>query len=267
MDQALKKVELAKDLQSRLDNIGIPEEVKDAIASKQVTKTVLDAVLDFFQLGALSKVFKTAENIKENLDEYKKGLLMEQYMEGLEDTQKEVGKLHNFVTDPEGNVIFSKIIRILNANPPNPGYARLLALALKRMVKSNFSELFEKHIYALNQIEQLTPQALALLADYVSWPEYELGNYSSNHGVITSEWIEQFLLYYLPLKKVTDNEMERRIAHAFKELFRNGFIRSRVQGESDSKDMGSIKESEKKAVCEPTDLGLEILEYIDLHKK
>lgn len=267
MDQALKKIGIAKDLQFRLDNIEIPEEVRDAIANKEVAKTVLDAVLDFFQLGALSKVFNTAENIKGNLDEYKKGLLMEQYIGGLEDAQKEVGKLQKFVTDPEGNVIFSKMIRILNANPPNPGYARLLALTLKRIVESNFNELFEKHIYALNQIEQLTPQALALLADYANWPEYEIGNYSSNHGVITSDWIEEFLLYYLPLRNITDHETERRIAHAFKELLRNDFIRSRKQGESDSKDLGDMKDSDKKAVCEPTELGLEVLEYIDMDKK
>lgn len=264
MSPDLKKIEITKDLQSRLDNIELPKEVEDAIANKEVGKTTLEVVLDFFQLGALSKVFNTADTIKEHLDEYKKGLLLEQYMAGLEDIQKEIGKLHNFVTHPEGNVIFSKIIRILNANPPNPGYAKLLAQALKRIVRSNFSELFEKHIYALNQIEQLTPQALALIADYVSWPEYEIGNYSSNHGVITSEWIEPFLLYYLPLKKVANNDIERRIAHAFKELLRNGFIRSRVQGESDSKDLTSMKESGRKSVCEPTELGTEILDYIDI---
>lgn len=261
MNKALQKVD--DNLRSRLDNVQIPNEIRQKIANTEAGKTIRGAILSFFNLDILEKVLNTAESIESETNEYKKGLLMSAYMDQVDDIQEEVNKLENFVISPEGNILFSKVIRIINNNPQSKSYSKLLAECLKKIINSNFKDLFSKHVYALNQIEKLTPQALILLADYGNWPEYQIRNYSSNRGILTSEWIEEFLLYYAPSRGITDNQMTRRIAHALKELQRNGFIQSRKQGETDSNDLSSLKDSDKKTICEPTELGLEILEYID----
>lgn len=256
----LQKIE--DNLQSRLDNIEIPDEIQGRITNIETGKTVRGAILSFFNLDAIEKIFNTAESIENETNEFKKGLLISAYMDQVDNMEKEVKRLENFVISPEGNILFSKIIRIVNNNPQSKSYSKLLADCLKKIIDSNFKDLFSKHVYSLNQIEKLTPQALILLADHKNWPEYQIGNYASMKGVLTSEWIEEFLLFYAPKRGITNEQIIRRIAHALKELQRNGFIQSRKQGETDSKDLSSLKDSENNASCEPTKLGLEILEYI-----
>lgn len=253
------------DLQTKIEETIVPEGVIEKIAAEETGKTVRGAMLDLFHLGAVEKILNTAENIEKATEEYKKGLLMHAYMEKTESVEEEVKKLEEYITSREGSTLFNKVIKIVNINPENPYYAKLLASALRRALETDFQSLFAKHIYALDQIEKLSPQALILLADYASWPEYKINNYESDHGIITSSWIEEFLLFYLPHKNITDEKgVGRRISHAFHELLRGGFIRSKLQKETDSKTFSSVKESDQNpAMCEPTELGNEILEYIE----
>ncbi|MEK7571767.1 MAG: hypothetical protein AAB553_05840 [Patescibacteria group bacterium] len=252
------------DLQTKLDDTLLPQEVIEEISIKEQTKTLRGVILETFGLGAVEKVFDTAERIADATDEYKKGLLMQSYIGQVENAQAEILKLQTFIMNPEGNILFSKVTRLLSENPLNPYYSQLLAHYLKKTVQSDFQKLFTENIYALNQIEKLTPQGLILLADYESWPEYKIMNYSSQRGVVTSEWIEEFLMYYTQVKGITEDGMARRIANTLRELLRNGFIRSKLKNETDSKTLSSIKAStENPAICEPTELGKEILEYIE----
>lgn len=249
-------------LRSQLDSVEIPSTVLNDIKTKEVKKTTRGVFLDLFGLGTIEKVLDTAERIEEATQEYKRGMLMQEYSQQVKLTQDEVSKLEKFVTSPEGNILFNKIVRIVNNNPPIPHYAKLLANALKTTINSNFLELFHKYIYVLNQIEKLTPQALIILVDSNNWPEYSIGTYASEKGVITSEWIKSFLLSYGPAKKITDDSTIRRIGHALQELLRANLIRSRHANQIDSKNLGSLHDSTNPAKCEPTELGLEILEYV-----
>ena len=113
------------DLQSKLDNTLIPEGIIKEISTKESAKAVRGVIFDVFHLGALEKVFDTAERIKGEMQEYKKGLLMQAYMEHVDDLQVEVDKLREFAMSPEGNILFTKVIRILSDNPLNSHYAKL----------------------------------------------------------------------------------------------------------------------------------------------
>ena len=249
-------------LQSQLESVAIPLSVLTDIKTKEIKKTARGAILELFGLGALENVLDTAERIEGATQEYKKGMLMEEYGRQVKINQDEVAKLKKFVTSPEGNIVFNKIIRILNNNPPIPYYAKLLATALRKIINSDFSNLFTKHVYVLNQIEKLTPQALIILVDCKNWPEYSIGAYASERGVITSEWIKSFLSSYAPVKKVADDSMIRRMGHALQELLRANLIVSRHAHATDSKGLGSLHDSTNPAKCEPTELGMEILEYV-----
>lgn len=247
-----------------VDSIILSDEETEEIVSDKVSKAVFAGALEFVGLGAIVKVLETAEKIKEEITQKKKNILLVKYFSDVNHIQKEINKLKEFVSDPVGNTLFNKIIRIVDTNPPNKYYLELFAKVLKKIINSDFQKLFSKHIYTLNQIEKLTPQALIILADYGSWPEYYISRYATRDGIITTDWIEEFLLYYIKHKKISDDELSRRIAHSLRELFRNDLIRSKMQKETDSKDIGSIKESIRNlASCELTELGTEIVDYID----
>lgn len=147
MNKALQKVE--DNLQSKLDSIQIPNEVQQKIANTEAGKTIRGVILSFFNLGILEKVFTTAESIENETNEYKKGLLMSAYTDQVDNIQKEVNKLENFVISPEGNILFSKIIRIINNNPQSKSYSKLLAECLKKIINSN------SRIYLVNMSTHL----------------------------------------------------------------------------------------------------------------
>ena len=260
MDKSLIKPN--QKLEDKLDNIILSEKEVQEVTEKVVGKTLLTAVFESLGLGGVVKVFETSEEVKKEINERKKAYLITSYLSEVDNIEEEIYKLKTFVSDPAGNTLFNKIIRIVNNNHPNKEYVILLSKILKKITNSDFQKLFSSHIYALNQIEKLTPQALIVLADYASWPEYTIGNYASQGGTITTEWTETFSEYYTTHKNITDEAIKRRVAHSIKELVRTDLIQSYIQGERDSKELSSMKESTSKAVCDFTDLGREIVEYI-----
>lgn len=140
-------------LRSQLDGVVIPSTILNHIKTKEINKTVRRVVLD------------TGERIEEATQEYKRGMLMQEYSQQVKLTQ---------------------------------------------------------------------------LVDFTNWPEYSIGAYASNKGVITSEWIKSFLLSYAPVKKITDESTIKRAGHALQELLRANLIVSRHVHGTDSKSLGSL---------------------------
>lgn len=261
MNKSLMKA--GQKIEDKLDTIILSEDEIQEISNKETSRTLFSAILESIGLGGVVKVLETSEKIEEKINDRKKSYLMASYFSEVDNIEEEILKLKKFVSDPAGNTLFNKIVRIVNANHPNKEYITLLSKVLKRITNSDFQKLFSKHIYALNQIEKLTPQALIVLADFENWPEYTIGNYASRGGIISTEWTENFSEFYTHYKGITDDDIKRRIAHSIKELLRNDLIMSYIQGERDSKELSSVKESSSKANCDFTDLGKEIIEYID----
>lgn len=254
------------DLSSTLDAIQVPENIKNEIIKDETGKGIRGTILETLGLGSVEKIFSTAENVEAAMKEYKKALLMQAYMDKTENIADEVEKLEKFVTSAEGNILFNKIIRILNTNVEDREYIEILGRVLKMMTNSDFINLFSKYVYALNQIDKLTPQALIILLDYKIWPEFLMTRYSSNEGVIVSEWVEEFMKNYVKVKKIEQQDTSRRIAHALRELLRNNLILARMKSQNDSKDMGSVREANQPAICELTELGSEIIDYVENKK-
>ncbi len=249
---------------AKFDNIILPEEEIKDIKRDELSKGILATILDSLGLGIASKAYEIADKVQERIKETKIAYLLSDYFTDLENMKDKISKFEKFVTDPIGNTIFSKVIRVINTNPPNKEYIKILSKVLKHITNSDFQNLFSKHNYVLSEIEQLTPQALIILSDYRNWPEFEIGNYSSRDGVITSLWIEEFVMHYCSHLKISEDELSRRISHSTKELLRIDLIRAYIQGERDSKEFSSLKDSDThKAVCELTELGREIIDYLD----
>lgn len=263
MNTNLTKTQLS--LEEKLKNTVVPKEIVDKISKKEIGKTARGIIFDFLSAGIFEKILSAAENIEEATQEYKKGLLMEAFMKQSNTNEKDIKMLEAFVVSPEGNILFNKVIRIVNSNPENIYYIEMLAKVLRNLTSSDFVKMFSKSMYALNQIEGLTPQALIVLMDYSNWPIFTLRKYQSRDGIVTSDWVKEFLPYYMSNMGVKDDAKSRRIAHALRELHRNGFVQSRLSGQGDAKDVtGTLNTSSNSVVCEATELGKEIIDYIDL---
>ena len=71
-------------------------------------------------------------------------------------------------------------------------------------------------------------QALLLLSDYNSWPEFLISSYRSTGEFIDTSWVNEFLWVYAPQKEIKDKNVIDRMAHSFLELEQNEMIRSKV---------------------------------------
>jgi hypothetical protein len=107
--------------------------------------------------------------------------------------------------------------------------------------------------YALSQIEQLTPQALTILADHPHWPKMVLQDgYSSNGGKITSDWLPAFARAYASSKNIDEKSMADRVAHSIHELINRRLIEARLAGNF----------GDSSAQCILTDVGQSLIPYL-----
>ena len=242
-----------KSLEERIKNINLDENYENEVKYNMALDTVKDKILGSFKIGeVISTILDWSDNVNNEIKEAKKAILLEQYLNKIDKQEDSINKLKLFITQPKGNVLFNKILMILEDYPPDLELINHLAKALRYMVNNdNFSKMFEQHKFALSQIEKLTPQALTILADYKNYPEFNLGM-SMTFGVkVTSEWHDKFIEAYCNRKKITSIEMKSRIAHTIVQLESQGYIEA-------------FKKDDKTIVCEVSQIGLDLMPYIEL---
>ena len=240
-----------KSLDARIDKVRLSEEAEVEITKSKAKKLVRDKVLGIFKIGEIvSEFLNWNESLDEDLREAKKEYLLAEYFEKNENNTLAISELRKFLSSPQGNTLFNKILRVLDDSPPDIELAKHLSSALQYIVKADFYKLFEQHKYALSQIERLTPQALSILADYRSWPMLSLGSYSANGSKVTSDWLMEFSQAYATKKGIHESEMQNRVRHSINELISARFIEAHLVGE-------------KRAQCKVTSVGHSMLPYID----
>jgi hypothetical protein len=239
-----------KSLNDRLNSIKLSKEDKEKIIKKHSIDTIKEKALGFFKIGELINVFISwNENIDKDIKEAKKEYLLLEYFNKNEKNEYAIQQLKSFLTNPAGNTLFNKILRILDNIPPDKELSKHLSNALNYIIQSNFQELFEQHKYALSQIEHLTPQALTILSDYKNYPIIHLGSYSANGGKITSDWLTDFTNAYVSDKGIDDKKIINRVKNSINELIAKRFIEAHLFEENQAK-------------CIVKDLGRELLPYI-----
>lgn len=238
-------------LQQRLDKIELSKKESKEIVVEKTIKTIVDKTLGAFPMGDLiSTLLNWTDEVDQEITAAKQAVLMEQYFNKTDRHESSINNLKHFLTHPQGNVLFNKILRILDDYPPDHKLIEHLSSTLKYMVdKENFSQLFEQHKFALSQIEKLTPQALTVLSDYISYPPFELGGYTSMGAKISSDWNTDFVRTYCLGKNITEPGTVNRVAHSITELQTQGFIEA-------------YKTNTNGIVCEVTNVGKDILPYL-----
>lgn len=232
-------------LEQRLENVKLNEEEEDAIVTSKTIKTIRDKALGLFKLGDIVKtVLNWNEEIDKDIKEAKKEFLLSSYFHKQDQVEYGLNRLKDLLTDPAGNTLFNKILRILDNSTPDVEQIDHLAKSLQYIVSTDFNSMFEDHKYALNQIEMLTPQALTILSDYKNWPFWRMQSFTSNNGIITSDWLPQFVSLYSATKNITDNKLSKKVAHSMSDLIKNRYVEARHMTNVSKENFAQIELSE-----------------------
>lgn len=241
-----------KTLDARLKSLELPPEEEESIRSDRARKVIRDRVLGLFKIGeVVSEFLNWNESVDNDLRDAKKEYLLSKYFEQNDENIESIRELKEFLSSPQGNTIFNKILRILDDSPPDLELAEHLSSALRHVINNDFDTLFEQHKYALSQIERLTPQALTVLSDYRDWPSFTLSGYSAAGSKITSDWLSGFARAYSARKNIDDDGKRNRLRHSINELISLRFVEAHLVGEG------------KVANCRITSVGKSILVYVD----
>lgn len=241
-------------LEQRLERIKLDKEKEEAIRASKTVKTIRDKVLGLFKLGDIVKtVLEWNEEVDKDIKEAKKEFLLSRYLDKQDQTEYGLNQLKNLLTDPVGNTLFNKILRILDNSTPDVEQIEHLAKSLQYIVSSDFNSMFEDHKYALNQIEMLTPQALTILSDYNNWPSWRMHSFTSNDGIITSDWLPQFVSLYSTRKNIIDGSLSNKIAHSVNDLIKNRYIEAKHM-------TNQLKENFARIVL--SDIGRIVVKYV-----
>lgn len=244
--------EASQSLNNELNKIKLPEGKIEEITATRTKKVIRDKILGIFKVGELiSALINWNDDINDDIREAKKERLLLEYFNRCDKNEKSISELRDFLSNPAGNTLFNKILRILDDTPPDINLANHLAEALNFIINSDFVSMFEEHKYALALIEQLTPQALSILADYRSWPKFPLLSSSSVAGKITSDWLDAFVKPYVRSKNISDSSFIERIKNSMNEL-----ISKRLA------EAVSERPASHLAKAQLTDMGRSLLNYV-----
>lgn len=243
----------SKSLEQRLDSISISESAEKELRDRRAKKILKDKVLGSFKsLELIDTLLNWNNGVNEEIKEAKKSYLLQEYFNKVDQQEDSINKFKNFISKPHGYTLFNKVLQILDNNPPDTELIDVLVKSLKHIIISgNFEDLFEKHKYALAQIESLPTQAILILADYKKYPEFTSGAAMYNRGKVEGEWAAQFSKTYARSKGIIDQGIILRMQHSIKQLITQGYIIAYSSGEDNGIDR-----------CILTDVSLDILPYI-----
>ncbi|MBI3501316.1 MAG: hypothetical protein HY063_05925 [Bacteroidetes bacterium] len=220
---------IKKALEERIEEIKLPPDEEGKIVADITQKTIRDKVLGLFKIGEIiNTVLNWNEKVDSDIKDAKKEILLSVYFDKADKAEESISRIIEFISTPQGNTLFNKLLRILDNTPPDMELMNHLAEALKNIVNTDFCSLFEDHKFALNQIEMLTPQALSILADNKNWPEWKLTGYSSTGDRITSHWLPDFVKMYCAKRNIIDSSIIVKITHSTNELVERRYIEGRL---------------------------------------
>lgn len=242
---------------SRLEKVTLSDKEISEINKDKTIKMLRDEGINLFgPIGKVAtKIIGWHEEKENELKKEKERKLLEKYFNKTAEQFNMINKLKNFVTDPYGFTIFSKIRSILNDNtPPDSELIEHLSTVLTNIVNAeNYEYLFKKTKYVLGQIERLTPQFLTVLSDESEWPVFEMNASTYTGGKISSDFHDDFGKAYANEKGITNEDTINRIIHSIRELENANLLEGyKIE------DGHRSKNNE----CRLTEVGEEIAQYL-----
>jgi hypothetical protein len=213
--QNLKPVDTA----NPLTGIEIPKGLKDELLVKTFGESVLT------EIPFINKISEFLQSYKNKLDDARLLILLTEFKNKHETTEKFQSQLKRLITTPSGISLFQKVVRIINIDVFDVDCIKLFATALKKVSDSDLDKLFDKHNYVLSQIEKLSPQALFLLHDKPNWPTFNFSSTTLGNQVLGEGWAPAFVKSYFNAKRIVDDNKIQYGAHAVRELVNNSFVK------------------------------------------
>lgn len=240
----------AKTLKLRLESVNLGEEAESKINSQTGKKILRDKVLGLSKITEIvSIVLNWNEEVEKEIRLAKKEHLLNLYFDKADHATNCIDSISKFLSNPQGNILFNKILRIQDDSPPDLELSEHLSSALKHITESDYLVLFEEHRYALSIIEKLTPQEMSLITRSFHWGDFNVDGVVTNGSKVTSDWIPSFLRSILATENKKDEKTVERLAHAIHGLERSGLIAPK-------------RGSERSLRCELTSIGKMILPYL-----
>lgn len=211
------------DLQS-LDPLTIKlsdKEVKDALLA--ATKgTAISAGLGVLGLG---KVFEWKERLDDALREQQLNNVLRQFAQQFASVDDAVARLQILTGTREGQVLFRKVIQILESGESDPDWTALLATILKNISDEKIAAQFRQYEFLLSQIDKLSPQSLVVLSKYNIWKDALIsGTTTTSKQTMAGDWDSQISNFLARRIDVADSSAILRIGHTFKELESSGMV-------------------------------------------
>ncbi|RBP87888.1 hypothetical protein DFO70_11779 [Cytobacillus firmus] len=118
-----------KTLEARLSQIQLSKKDIGEIKKEQGGKMLREKGLALF--GPIGEIANTVinwnEEVSKDISDAKKMVLLEEYFNKSDSMEQEIEKLTHFLTNPLGNTLFNKILRIVDDSPPDPELTQHLA--------------------------------------------------------------------------------------------------------------------------------------------
>lgn len=223
-----------RSLKDRLANIEVSDEELIRItkesskaARKEVRKELINSIPHISAVTKAAYIFVDwNKQIDADLEEVKRCMLIESYLNKSDDHSKAIEELQNAISDYYGNALINKIFRMLSDYPPDGDLFEHLRTALNQICRrKKFKRMFDKHKFNLALIEKMTPQALTILADAQNWPIFNLKLQSGFfNGKVTDNFQRPFALMYAKEKDIKNQEKVNRISYIVSELTKEGFV-------------------------------------------
>ncbi|WP_394548143.1 hypothetical protein [Priestia aryabhattai] len=253
--QTLKGQVSRQSFDEMADDIELSEEEKKGIKKRNFMSSVGSALVNTLG-GWLNPVIGYFKGVDKDISNAKKNKMLTNVVYELGHTKDSMEDVVEFLSSPEGAILANMSSRILDNYPPDSDKIAVLSKVLANIIKTfkdeKFSALFEKHKYALSQIERLTPQALVILANSTTYPDFpvDTDELLNEGSVIRTEWCYDFSRAFCNKKGIDEPDVINRVNHSIMLLIQEGYIQA-------------YKEGPNTAKCKPTTLGSYLLTYLD----
>jgi len=173
-------------------------------------------------IPVVSTVAEIIEKIDDELRDEKLQILLASFAERFDSAEDALNKLKELASTREGAILFRKLIQIMDNGDLDAEWLGVLSTALKKITDADLKAQFREIVYALGQIDRLTPQALIILSKYYKWSGVRIqGTTTASRQTTSGDWDVQAVSHWLPSE---EPGVRTRIAHAFRELMSTGLI-------------------------------------------
>jgi hypothetical protein len=196
-------------------------EVKDALLAA-TAGTAISAGLGVVGLG---KIIEWKERLDQALRDQQLNKTLQQFVQRFSSVDDAVARLQILTGTREGQILFRKVIQILEGGESDPDWTALLANILKNVSDEKIVAQFRQYEFLLSQIDKLSPQSLVVLSKYQLWNMATIsGTSTTSKHTVAGDWDSQISNFLARQIGTTDSSVILRIGHTFKELESAGMV-------------------------------------------